>query len=80
MHTTAISLLERLRKPDPDAWERLIRIYTPLLLFWCRRLGLNDADAADLTQDVLVVLVKKLPEFQYQPGKSFRGWALEKLY
>ena len=27
-----------------------------------------------LVQDVLVVLVKKLPEFQYQPGKSFRGW------
>jgi RNA polymerase sigma-70 factor (ECF subfamily) len=35
---------------------------------------LQDSDAADLVQDVLVVLVNKLPEFQYQPGKSFRGW------
>ena len=51
-----------------------MRLYTPLLFYWARRLGLQDQDAADLVQDVLVVLVRKLPEFQYQPGRSFRGW------
>ena len=75
MNTTSVSLLERLREaPDSNAWERLVRLYTPLLLYWGRRLGLQDQDAADLVQDVLIVLVQKLPEFQYQPGKSFRGW------
>src|SRR5581483_8600497 len=70
MHTTSASLLERLRQPsDADAWGRLVRLYTPLLLYWARRLGLQYPDAADLVQDVLVVLVQKLPEFHYQPGK-----------
>jgi RNA polymerase sigma-70 factor (ECF subfamily) len=75
MHTTNASLLERLRQPSAaEAWERFVRLYTPLLLFWARKLGLQDQDAADLVQDVLVVMVRKLPEFQYQPGRTFRGW------
>jgi RNA polymerase sigma-70 factor (ECF subfamily) len=75
MHTTSASLLQRLRQvPDADAWERFVRLYTPLLFYWARRLGLQDQDAADLVQDVLMVLMRKLPEFQYQPGRSFRGW------
>jgi RNA polymerase sigma-70 factor (ECF subfamily) len=75
MNTTCVSLLQRIRhQPDAAAWERLVRLYTPLLLYWARRLGLQEPDAADLVQDVLIVLVQKLPEFQYQPGKSFRGW------
>ena len=48
--------------------------YTPLLLHWARRIGLQEQDAEDLVQDVLVVLVRKMPEFQYQPGRTFRGW------
>jgi RNA polymerase sigma-70 factor, ECF subfamily len=75
MHTTAASLLVRLRQPTAaDAWERFVLLYTPLLLHWARKIGLQEHDAADLTQDVLMVLVRKMPEFQYQPGKTFRGW------
>ncbi len=75
MDTTSVSLLQKLRRPSaPDAWDRLVRLYTPLLFYWARRQGLQETDAADLVQDVLVVLVRKLPEFQYQPGRSFRGW------
>ena len=75
MANTSVSLLERLRQqPESEDWERLVRLYTPLLLYWARRLGLQEPDAADLVQDVLVVLMHKLPEFRYQPGKSFRGW------
>lgn len=75
MQTTCVSLIERLRQPSAaSAWERFVRLYTPLLLYWARRLGLQEEDAADLVQDVLIVLVRKLPEFQYQPGRSFRGW------
>ncbi len=75
MDTTHASLVERLREPRAsDAWERFVRLYGPLLLHWARKLGLQDQDAADLVQDVLVVLVRKMPEFQYQPDRTFRGW------
>jgi RNA polymerase sigma-70 factor (ECF subfamily) len=75
MHTTPVSLLDQLRRPEASqAWERFVRLYTPLLWHWARRIGLQDQDAADLVQDVLVQLVRKLPAFRYEPGRSFRGW------
>ena len=75
MDSTPVSLLERLRRPaEQAAWERFVRLYTPLLCQWARRLGLRGADAADLVQDVFVVLVQKLPEFRYDPRRRFRGW------
>src|SRR5262245_57884451 len=75
MHTTPVSLLEQLRQPAPgDAWDRFARLYPPLLFFWARRLEEQEQDAADLVQDVFTVLVEKLPGFQYDQHKSFRGW------
>jgi RNA polymerase sigma-70 factor (ECF subfamily) len=75
MHTTSVSLLERLRRPDDQAaWGRFVDLYAPLMFFWARRLGLQQQDAADLVQDVFLVLVRKLPEFTYDPQKSFRNW------
>src|SRR6516225_8631890 len=75
MHTTSASLLERLRLPtDQAAWERFVQLYTPLLYYWARHLGLQPNAAADLVQDVLTALVQKLPEFVYDRDKSFRNW------
>jgi RNA polymerase sigma-70 factor (ECF subfamily) len=75
MHTTSISLLERLRRPgEAAAWARLVDLYTPLLYFWACRTGMPAEDAADLVQDVFAVLVEKLPEFVYDRQKSFRSW------
>jgi RNA polymerase sigma-70 factor (ECF subfamily) len=72
---TPASLLERLRQPDQEqAWARFVELYTPLFFSWARRLGLHDADAADLVQDVLTILVRKLPEFTYDKSRSFRAW------
>lgn len=74
-NTTSISLLERLRGPNAEAaWRRFVFLYTPLLYGWARRLGLREQDAGDLVQDVLTVLVRRLPEFRYEPAKSFRWW------
>lgn len=74
-YATQPSLLQRLRRPEEHAaWERFVQLYTPLLFHWARNAGLAHHQAADLVQDVLLVLVQKLPEFDYQPGKSFRGW------
>ncbi|WP_161967660.1 RNA polymerase sigma factor [Fimbriiglobus ruber] len=75
MLTTSVSLLQRLRRgTDPGDWHRFVRLYTPLLLDWARRAGAQDADAADLVQDVLLILVNKLPAFQYDEDRSFRSW------
>jgi RNA polymerase sigma factor (sigma-70 family) len=75
MHTTSQTLLERLQQPDqPDAWTRFVNLYTPLLAMWARRQGLQEADAEDLAQEVLVKLVRVMPSYERGEGQSFRGW------
>lgn len=75
MNTTPVSLLERLRTPNQQAdWDRFVLLYTPLLCCWARRLGLHDADTEDIVQDVLTVIVERIPAFRYDPQQRFRGW------
>ena len=75
MDTTPVSLLERLRRPDdPEAWPRFVALAAPFLFDVARRFGLQDADAADVVQDVFAVLAEKLPAFRYEPSQSFRSW------
>ncbi|HVA50297.1 MAG TPA: sigma-70 family RNA polymerase sigma factor [Pirellulales bacterium] len=75
MHTTPVSLLVRLKQPEPEAaWQRFVELYTPLLFFWARQAGVGAPDDADLVQDVLALLVQKMPGFDYDPQQSFRGW------
>lgn len=75
MNTTSHSLLDRLVSGKDDAaWGRLVELYTPLLLAWCQRLNLSEADSADLVQTVFTALYEKIPEFQYDPTRSFRAW------
>src|SRR6059058_4998522 len=75
MFSTPASLLERLRKPNElTAWDRFAELYSPLLFHWAKRLGQQDSDAADLVQDVFLILYRKLPEFQYDSARSFRAW------
>jgi RNA polymerase sigma-70 factor (ECF subfamily) len=72
---TPASLLERLRLPsEQSAWDRFVRLYTPLIYSWARRVGLQSADAADLVQEVLTTLLQKLPTFTYDRQGSFRAW------
>ena len=51
-----------------------MELYTPVLFAWAVRLGESEADAADVVQDVFVVLVQTLPTFQYDRTRTFRGW------
>lgn len=73
--TTAPSLLAAARQGQPDAWQRLVHLYGPLIYSWCRRAGRQGADAADATQDVLMCVSRDLPRFDPAlPGATFRGW------
>ena len=76
---TRPSLLLRLRDPaDDDAWREFVRLYTPLVFGYCRRQGLQEADAADVAQEVMRVTAREMPEFQYDVKRGkFRGWLLQ---
>ncbi|HVK13987.1 MAG TPA: sigma-70 family RNA polymerase sigma factor [Gemmataceae bacterium] len=75
MTRTPASLFDRLRSAtDGQAWGRFVRLYTPFLFHWAHRRGLTPEDAADLVQEVFAHLLKALPAFQYDAGRSFRAW------
>src|SRR5436309_11424430 len=74
---TRLSLLIRLTRPGPcdeRAWQEFADHYTPLIYRWCVCRNLQDTDAKDVTQQVLLKLAAHLPTFTYDPGKSFRAW------
>ena len=73
---TRASLLVRLRdRRDQAAWQEFLDLYAPLVYNYARKQGLQDADAADLTQDVLVAVAGAVGRLQYDPGRgSFRNW------
>lgn len=76
MSATSATLLERLKDAgDADAWSRLVELYTPLIRGWAERLNVRGADADDLVQEVMAVVVRRFPEFVHpdKPG-AFRGW------
>lgn len=75
MDSTSVSLLRRLHSAENEiAWERFVELYAPLIYHWGKTQGLTATDATDLVQEVMAVLVVKLPEFQYDPKRRFRGW------
>ncbi len=84
--TTRPSLLVRLRDArDADAWQQFVELYGPIVYRFARRHRLQDADAADLTQEVLRAVSTGVGRLDYDPQRgSFRGWlftlAHHKLY
>jgi RNA polymerase sigma-70 factor (ECF subfamily) len=72
---TSVSLLESL-KPDgnPEAWTRLVELYGPLIRRWLVRHGARADDVDDVAQEVLTVVVRRLPEFHHEHAGAFRGW------
>jgi RNA polymerase sigma-70 factor (ECF subfamily) len=73
---TRASLLVRIRNPrDQDAWRQFVGLYAPLIHRLARSRGLQDADAADLTQEVLRAVAATASKLPYDPERgSFRGW------
>jgi RNA polymerase sigma-70 factor (ECF subfamily) len=73
---TRASLLVRLRDGgDAEAWRQFLRLYAPVVYGFARKRGLQDADAADLMQDVLRSVVAAAPRLEYDPNRgTFRGW------
>jgi RNA polymerase sigma-70 factor (ECF subfamily) len=74
--STRITLLTRLRSAaDAEAWRAFVDLYLPLVYRYCRKRGLQDADARDVTQQVLASVHRAIDKFEYDPTRGrFRGW------
>ena len=74
--TTQPSLLVRIRDArDHEAWRQFVRIYGPVVYGYGRKRGLQDADAADLTQEVMRAVAGSVGRLDYDRRRgSFRGW------
>jgi RNA polymerase sigma-70 factor (ECF subfamily) len=73
--STSRSLLAGAKLDDPSAWERIVRLYAPLVASWCRRWGVAEQDIGDLLQDVFSAVAYHLDRFRKeQPSDTFRGW------
>jgi RNA polymerase sigma factor (sigma-70 family) len=75
---TRPSLLLRVRDAkDEAAWVQFVQIYTPLIYGYCRSRGLQESDAADVTQEVMRAVARAIARFEYDPQRGkFRNWLL----
>ncbi len=73
---TSVTLMARLQRfpADPEAWDEFVERYRPMIRAWCLKWHLQDCDADDVVQDVLVKLIAAIRKFQYDPVRSFRAW------
>lgn len=73
--STSSSLLQRVKGGEADAWDRLARLYTPLVYTWCRSFQLSVEDTADIAQEVFRAVHSGLSTFRHdQVEHSFRAW------
>jgi RNA polymerase sigma-70 factor (ECF subfamily) len=72
---TSLTLLQRLRDNEPEAWRTMVQLYTPLICHWCARGGVRGADAEDVVQEVFRATATSLEQFRRErEGDSFRAW------
>ena len=75
---TRATLLLRIRESDnADAWGQFVEAYTPLIYSFCYKGGLQEADAADVAQEVMRTVAGAIRKFEYDPQRGkFRSWLL----
>ena len=73
---TRASLLVQLRDGGNNtAWHEFVQRYGPVVYGFARKRGLQDADAADIMQDVLRSVNHSIARLDYDRQRgSFRGW------
>ncbi|MEM9645573.1 MAG: sigma-70 family RNA polymerase sigma factor [Planctomycetota bacterium] len=79
--STSISLLLRLQDSGNSSleedWNEFVSIYAPMIYQWSVQRGLQEADASDLSQDVLIKLYRNVPKLNVDPDRRFRGYLAE---
>ena len=67
---TCVSLIDRARHDDPDAWRQFFEIYAPVVYSRCRRFGLSEEDSADLTQETMCNIFRSRQHLPVPPRRS----------
>src|SRR6266566_2063182 len=68
---TRASLLARLGNPqDRAAWQQFVELYGSLIYGFARKHGMQDADAADLTQEVFAEVARTAGRSCYDPKQG----------
>ncbi len=69
------SMLGQVKARDPRAWERIVKLYGPIIYRWARRAGLQPADSADVVQEVFRAVALYIGEFEAERvAEGFRAW------
>ncbi len=72
---TCGSLLSAAIDSETEAWHRLVTLYEPRMLRWCRGQGLDQLASSDVIQDAWISVARGLASFRSQPGAgAFRAW------
>jgi RNA polymerase sigma-70 factor (ECF subfamily) len=72
---TSLTLIERARARDEEAWRRLVGMYQPLVSYWCAAAQVVGPDADDVVQEVFRAALGSLAGFRKdRPDDTFRGW------
>lgn len=69
------SLIGRVQNRDPDAWQRLVHIYTPLVMSWCQRFGCDSHTSEDIAQETFLAASRSIAGLHSDGATgSFRRW------
>lgn len=71
---TPLSLLERVKNGDEDAWSAFASRYVDVLKRWCQGWNISATDSEDVIQDALLAILLSIPKFERQRVGSFRRW------
>jgi RNA polymerase sigma factor (sigma-70 family) len=75
---TRKTLLSRLKDlGDQKSWQEFFDIYWKLIYNAAIKSGLSHSDAEDVVQETVVTVAREMPEFNYDPKRSFKAWLLK---
>ncbi|MAT14461.1 MAG: hypothetical protein CMJ46_04240 [Planctomyces sp.] len=72
--STDLDVLRKAQEQYQDSWKALVTSYGSMVYRLIRNSGIQSADAADITQQVLIEVVRNLGKFDRQQSGSFRRW------
>lgn len=75
MAETSVSFLDSLKADaNSNSWREFVDLYTPLIRIWLSGQHVREQERDDVTQEVISVVLRRLPDFQRQRTGSFRNW------
>jgi len=75
LDSTSTTLLRRVAANDGESWRQFVSLYGPVVRYWIRRAGLQDADLADVFSEVFFAVSRNIAGFGRETGVAkFRAW------